>query len=1536
MPYTIPEYIEIKATDGSAVAFLSPESDGVVAWIDDEQNATCTIEIELPLACEKWAYLTDKYRIYADDKEFVILNPDAVDKQRDGKKLKGKIKAHESWTLLGKKFQTISNDPQNPNPPWGAVIIVSGGAAQGGFDPGSAGSALSYLLNGTGWAVGTVDVTGTYDLETEKESVLYNINQVQEKWGGILIWDSVNKTVSLRDEETYQPYTGYQIRYAKNLKGINRVDDYDIVTRLYPFGENDLNIANVNGGLLYLDNQSYSTQVLEGVWYNQDLADQTQLKAQAEKQLAVMCKPRHNYKTEVLDLRSLPGYGHETFKRSDMADLFDEDFGANARVRIIRYRHNVFQPWLCDMELGDPIEKISATVAQTVLMAKFYKNVVKPNESFQNLLKAIINTAATEINGASGDYTLVDGVSTWFDRDDVTGELTGKLLRITPQGLIISYDGGQTWKLAISGEGIHADAGWIGKLNAGVVTIGAETTFAPGYDPTQITADSVGMGVDADCLGLWHFDGSLNSHKGVAVDSIDNYTKLLLHMDGADNGTTFTDECGKTVTRYGAVTKTGTKKFGTASGRFDGTDDYLSLADSEDWYFGSGDFTIDCWVKRGTTGTYQYIMGRGNSQLNGNVSFLLRFDNTNKISAFFSTNGSTFQYDMTTSSAYTDTNWHHLALVRNGVTITLYVDGISEGSVNMGTDTIYNSSTILCIGRAGEMNRYYFNGYLDELRISKGIARWTSNFTPPGAPYSRFGFGAGCFGQALDGYVKTPTTGLSPSQGTVNFRAKNLSASANGSVLVDLPKSDNTQGIKAGISSATGHEGELCITDLEKVSKSYVETTQSDFNSGTLTDVTATSAGDLELAQTMGKALSFDGVDDYVDIGSSLQSTSQMTIEGKIKLDDYSTERNIISNNLGAGTAQYAMRIGTNGKLTAAICTTSKSFWVTDVCDIEKNTEIHLASVINSTNNTYAVYKNGNIVASGTLTDGSHSLGTGKTFIGKDNRNESYFDGIIDDVRIWNVARTQQQIQDNMNKELAGNEPGLVGYWKFNEGTGTAAYDSTANGNNGTINGATWTDGLVPSSYKTPGTREKIVDLSSANPAGGTKIEWLKTTPTGTAVKVETALSTDGGSTYGAYQEAASGSSIPGIASDTNLSNARLKIKETLSTTDTNITPKLHSLTFNIWEKQASTVYGPNKSTLTAWDSISLAWKSDRLSLVVNDTEACYIENPGLPTAFGSYLFIGTDRNGANAINTLVDELRVDKVYKEVAIRTAWHKTGTPFYTSEDMKQWPGYIRIVTDGVEVYDSSGNLRVKLGSWLKDLLREYGLKVVGGLIMTGEGANRMEFNENGLVGIANNVPRIKMNANDVSSIGYIEFYNSNGDYSGYIGADDLRIGIYGMTPDIDMDIAVVPGAGKKVLVNGSITITGNVLINGNYTATGSKAAVQLTDDYGIRYLYAVEAPEILFYDRGVTNLVNGEATIQFDPIFLECIEPDTELTPWQIWVECYGENDVKVAEIGANYFKVKERNGGTSNNKVIWRLEAVRRNYAGIRLMEEVID
>lgn len=72
-------------------------------------------------------------------------------------------------------------------------------------------------------------------------------------------------------------------------------------------------------------------------------------------------------------------------------------------------------------------------------------------------------------------------------------------------------------------------------------------------------------------------------------------------------------------------------------------------------------------------------------------------------------------------------------------------------------------------------------------------------------------------------------------------------------------------------------------------------------------------------------------------------------------------------------------------------------------------------------------------------------------------------EGQIDDMRIWNVARTQAEVQANMNKRLVGNEPGLVGYWDFNEGAGTIAADKTVNGNHASlVSGAGWSTTIAP------------------------------------------------------------------------------------------------------------------------------------------------------------------------------------------------------------------------------------------------------------------------------------------------------------------------------------------------------------------------------------------------------------------------------------------------------------------------------------------
>ncbi|MHC4686136.1 MAG: hypothetical protein ACYTEW_17725, partial [Planctomycetota bacterium] len=64
---------------------------------------------------------------------------------------------------------------------------------------------------------------------------------------------------------------------------------------------------------------------------------------------------------------------------------------------------------------------------------------------------------------------------------------------------------------------------------------------------------------------------------------------------------------------------------------------------------------------------------------------------------------------------------------------------------------------------------------------------------------------------------------------------------------------------------------------------------------------------------------------------------------------------------------------------------------------------------------------------------------------------------VLDDFRVWNYARTPAEIQADMNREVSGDEEGLVGYWRFNEGEGTTAYDTSHYENHGTIAAAIWT-----------------------------------------------------------------------------------------------------------------------------------------------------------------------------------------------------------------------------------------------------------------------------------------------------------------------------------------------------------------------------------------------------------------------------------------------------------------------------------------------
>ena len=272
------------------------------------------------------------------------------------------------------------------------------------------------------------------------------------------------------------------------------------------------------------------------------------------------------------------------------------------------------------------------------------------------------------------------------------------------------------------------------------VTIGAYSWNRPGIffnghiDEFRITKG----------LARWtaDFSGSLPSSQY----SDDANTVSLLHFDEAD-GSTFTkdvaanwtmdgaaqfyDETGKVWTASGNAQLDTAQYKWTASGLFDGDGDYISTPDHADFNMGSGDFTIDMWLRLASTSAGWHIvmvqMGSAYSWMNINR-------NGSNLNFSISTNGSSWDVASAVSiGTLSQDTWYHVAISRSGNNLYYFLDGTKIGTIDVTGKTLMDSTGSLYVGSSG--SDYYWDGWIDELRISKGIARWTSNFTPPTVEY---------------------------------------------------------------------------------------------------------------------------------------------------------------------------------------------------------------------------------------------------------------------------------------------------------------------------------------------------------------------------------------------------------------------------------------------------------------------------------------------------------------------------------------------------------------------------------------------------------------------------------------------------------------------------------------------------------------------------------------------------------------------------------------------------------------------------------
>jgi hypothetical protein len=208
-------------------------------------------------------------------------------------------------------------------------------------------------------------------------------------------------------------------------------------------------------------------------------------------------------------------------------------------------------------------------------------------------------------------------------------------------------------------------------------------------------------------------------------------------MDGTAGSTTFTDSSpsAHTPSAVGdAEIDTIIRKFGTGSVILDGSGDYVSIPDSADFFFGTGDFTIECQAYTTSDSTNQVVMAQYPSDGDRSWSMRLTSGSTgfcNLYFAFFGTGGAT---ELIGSDDVPINQFVHVAVTRSGSTLRIFANGSVVDTETIVSDTLRNSSGIVQIGMR-EASSEPFSGQIDEVRILKGAAAWTSGFTPPTSAY---------------------------------------------------------------------------------------------------------------------------------------------------------------------------------------------------------------------------------------------------------------------------------------------------------------------------------------------------------------------------------------------------------------------------------------------------------------------------------------------------------------------------------------------------------------------------------------------------------------------------------------------------------------------------------------------------------------------------------------------------------------------------------------------------------------------------------
>ena len=274
-----------------------------------------------------------------------------------------------------------------------------------------------------------------------------------------------------------------------------------------------------------------------------------------------------------------------------------------------------------------------------------------------------------------------------------------------------------------------------------------------------------------------------------------------------------------------------------------------------------------------------------------------------------------------------------------------------------------------------------------------------------------------------------------------------------------------------------------------------------------------------------GTGISFDGTNDYVSLPANTYFSGDLTIECWVYPRSFGNWARIIDfgNGAGSNNVLLAYTDGTSG--IPAFYVEGNQFDATQA--IVLNQWTHIAATLSGT--TATIYING--IASGTSTFGTAPVNITRNncYIGKSNWGDAYANAIYDELRIWNTAKTQVEIQTSMYRQLLGSESNLVTYFNFNQGVAfvdnsavTTLTDLTSNARHGTLtnftltgNASNWVKGgpLVFDGLTAASASSSAYAIKQAYPSSTDGLYWIKNNNIngGTPFQIYADMTTDGG-----------------------------------------------------------------------------------------------------------------------------------------------------------------------------------------------------------------------------------------------------------------------------------------------------------------------------------------------------------------------------------------------------------------------------------------